>query len=339
MERKSLPMNTMVVDSLQEVDALEVQVLVDNVTDSLSTVPQGVTQEWGHLRESANLVLSGEAICCAAFGLSLLITARVGGLTRVLLFDAGPEAYAIARNGERLKIAFGSVDAIVLSHGHWDHAGGLLEAVGKVVSANGGNPVDCHVNPGMFLSRAIQTPDGGYLPFKDIPGIEALAQAGAAVVNRPEPRLLLENLFYLSGEIPRVTPYERGMPNHLKKSLEGSAWEPDPLVLDERYVATHVKGKGMLIFTACSHAGVINVLKDASKVFADIPLYGIMGGFHLSGAGPEAIIPETVADLRSFGLKKIMPGHCTGWRAVAAMSRIFEGDVLVPCAVGRKFHF
>src|SRR5512144_582754 len=101
----------MLVDSLQEVDALEVQVLVDNVTDSLSTVPPGVTHEWGHLRESGDLVLSGEAICCAAFGLSLVITARVGGASHVLLFDAGPEAYAIARNGERLKIDFGSVGA------------------------------------------------------------------------------------------------------------------------------------------------------------------------------------------------------------------------------------
>ena len=328
-----------VVESLREVDTLEVQVLVDNVTDSLSSVPHGVIHEWSHLKKSGDLVLSGEALCCAAFGLSLMITARVGNESRVMLFDAGPEAYVFARNGERLKIAFGSVVAIVLSHGHWDHAGGLLEAVRMVVAANGGNPIECHVNPGMFLTRAIQTPDGSYLPFKDIPSVEELEQAGAMVVNSSEPRLLLENLFYLSCEIPRLTPYERGLPNHQKKSLDGSAWEPDPLIMDERYVAARVKDKGIIIFTACSHAGVINVLKDASNVFAGEPLYGVMGGFHLSGAGPEAIIPETVEDLRSFGLKKIMPAHCTGWRAVSALSRIFEDEVLVPCAVGRKFHF
>lgn len=328
-----------VVNSLREVDALEVQVLIDNVTDSLSTVPQEVTQEWSCLREHGDLVLSGEALCCAAFGLSLVITARVGGASYVLLFDAGPEAYALARNGERLKIGFGRVGAIVLSHGHWDHAGGLLEAVAKVVSSNGGKPVDCHVNPGMFVTRAAQTPDGRYLPFKDIPSVPALTAAGAAVVNSAESRLLLEDLFYLSGEIPRVTPYERGMAGHMKRSADGSAWEPDPLIMDERYVAARVKGKGIVVFTACSHAGVINVLKDASGVFADAPLYGVMGGFHLSGKGPEAIIPETVEDLRSFGLKRIMPGHCTGWRAVSALSRIFGDDVLVPCAVGRRFRF
>ena len=324
---------------LRQVDELEVQVLVDNVTDSLSTVPQGVIHEWGHLRESGDFVLSGEALCCAAFGLSLVITARVGSASRVLLFDAGPEAYAFARNGERLKIAFGNVGAIVLSHGHWDHAGGLVEAVHKVVSSNGGKPVDCHVNPGMFVTRAAQLPDGRYLPFKDIPSAEALTDAGAVVVNSPEPRLLLDDLFFLSGEIPRVTPYERGMPRHMKKSPDGTSWEPDPLILDERYVAARIKDKGIIVFTACSHAGVVNVLKDASNVFADVPLYGVMGGFHLSGAGPEAIIPETVNDIRAFGLKRIMPGHCTGWRAVSALSSVFDGDVLVPCAVGRKFQF
>lgn len=328
-----------VAGGLRPVDALDVQVLVDNVTDSLSTVPQGVMQEWGCLRTCGSLVLSGEALCCAAFGLSLVITARLGHAHPVLLFDAGPEAYAIGRNGDRLTIAFASVGAIVLSHGHWDHAGGLLEGIKRIVSSNGGWPVACHVNPGMFVSRALQLPDGSSIPFKDIPDVEALTGAGAAVVNSPEPRLLLEDRFYLSGEIPRVTPYERGMPGHMKRSQDGSSWEPDPWILDERYVAAHVRDKGIIVFTACSHAGVINVLRDADRAFAGIPLYAIIGGFHLSGTGPEEIIPETVADIQSFGLKKIVPGHCTGWRAVAALSRVCEDDVLVPCAVGRRFNF
>ena len=105
-------MTAAIANALRPVDALNVRVLVDNVTDSLSTVPQGVTHEWGHLKANGNLVLSGEALCCAAFGLSLVITARLGNAHHVLLFDAGPEAYAISRNGDRLKIAFANFPTV-----------------------------------------------------------------------------------------------------------------------------------------------------------------------------------------------------------------------------------
>jgi 7,8-dihydropterin-6-yl-methyl-4-(beta-D-ribofuranosyl)aminobenzene 5'-phosphate synthase len=151
--------------------------------------------------------------------------------------------------------------------------------------------------------------------------------------------LLLENLFLLSGEIPRVTAYERGLPGQVKRTADGKSWEPDPWLMDERYVAVHVKGKGAVVFTACSHAGLINVLKDAGNVFGDVPLHAVMGGFHLSGAGMEEIIPDTVRDLGAFGLKRIVPAHCTGWRAVRALANAFGEEVIVPSAVGRRFAF
>ena len=324
---------------LWPLDTLDVQVIVDNVTDSLSSVPSGVVHEWAHLRQRGDLVLRGEALCCAAFGLSLVITARSEGVERTLLFDAGPESYTFGRNADLLGIPFENVGAIVLSHGHWDHAGGLLEAVRRVVAANGGAAVSCHVNPGMFRTRAAWLPDDRYLPFRDIPSIEALTESGANIVNSFAQRLLLDGAFCLSGEIPRVTPFEHGMARHVARSADGTRWEPDPLILDERYVSAYVKGKGIVVFTACSHAGVINVLSDARRVFEGIPLYGVIGGFHLSGAGPEAAIGQTVEAIRSFGLGRIMPGHCTGWRAVSALANAFDDQVLVPCAVGRRFHF
>jgi len=326
-------------DRLTAVDALEVQVLVDNVTDSLSTVPAGVVNENTVLVQHGLTLMSGEAKCCAHHGLSLVITARVGGERQVLLFDAGPEAYTVARNAGLLGVPFGAVGAVVLSHGHWDHAGGLAEAVRLVAAANGGRPVPCHVNPGMFVSRANTRPDGSYQPYKDIPSPGELVERGATVVNRPDARLLLEDTFYLSGEIPRVTPYERGLPGHVMRSADGKAWAPDPWLMDERYVAVRVKDKGMVVFTACSHAGVVNVLTDARKVFGDAPLHAVMGGFHLSGPTVEQVIPETVRDIRSFGLKRIVPAHCTGWRAVHALAQIYPDDVLAPSAVGRKFLF
>ncbi len=333
-------MEANVARNLKAVEALEVQVLVDNVTDSLSTVPQGVTNEVPVLMKNGSLkVAAGEYRCCAHHGLSLVITARAGRDAQTLIFDAGPEAYTVTRNGVLLKVPFGDAGAVVLSHGHWDHAGGMLEAVRQVAAANGGRRVECHVNPGMFVTRATLRHGGEPLPQKPVPGPEELEQAGATVVNQPGARLMLENVFFLSGEIPRVTPYERGLPGQVKRAADGNSWEPDPWIMDERYVAVHVKGKGVVVFTACSHAGLINVLKDARSVFGDVPLHSVMGGFHLSGNQMEEIIPDTVNDLRAFGLKRIVPVHCTGWRAVRVLTNAFGEDIIVPSAVGRQFAF
>lgn len=321
-------------------DSLEVSVLMDNVTDSLSTVPGGVTNEISTLLKNGTLPMSaGEYRCCAEHGLSLVITATSGADKRTLIFDAGPEAYGIARNGALLRTPFGAAGAIVLSHGHWDHAGGMVEAVRLVNAQNGKRGVECHVNPRMFVTRATRRFSGEPLRQKPVPSPAELADAGANVVNRPEKRLLLDGFFYLSGEVPSVTSYERGMPTQVKLAEDGKTWEPDTWLFDERYVAVHLKDKGAVVFTACSHTGVVNVLTNARAVFGDVPLYAVMGGFHLSGSEVEPAIPETIRDLQGFGLKRIVPAHCTGWRAVNALANTFGEPLVVPSAVGRHFVF
>jgi 7,8-dihydropterin-6-yl-methyl-4-(beta-D-ribofuranosyl)aminobenzene 5'-phosphate synthase len=318
------------------VDRVEVLVVVDNATDSLSSNPKNVTAEWSGLLTGGRMrVVSGERICCAHHGLSLLITASIGDDKRRLLFDAGPEGATFLRNARILGIDFAAVDAMVLSHGHWDHAGGLVAALEAVAAARGGETTPCFVHPGMFVERASRRPDGQLLLFEPVPRPERLAEVGAKVINTREPQLAAGGVFYVSGEIPRVTSYETGLPGHVSRGADGESWEPDPLIMDERFVSVHVRGKGQLVFSACSHAGLINVLKHARALFPAVPLYGAMGGLHLSGS-TEKIIPQTVDDLRSFGLKLVAPGHCTGWRALAAMARVF-GEELVPSAVGKEY--
>jgi 7,8-dihydropterin-6-yl-methyl-4-(beta-D-ribofuranosyl)aminobenzene 5'-phosphate synthase len=117
---------------------------------------------------------------------------------------------------------------------------------------------------------------------------------------------------------------------------EDAAWEPDPLVTDERFLAVHLRGKGLVVFSACSHAGIVNVLHHARDCFPGVSLHAVMGGFHLSGP-TEAIIPQTVTGLGGFGLDLIIPAHCTGWRAVNALERAFGETVVVPAAVGKTF--
>jgi 7,8-dihydropterin-6-yl-methyl-4-(beta-D-ribofuranosyl)aminobenzene 5'-phosphate synthase len=319
------------------VDRLDIQVLVDNVTDSLSSTPSNVIPEWTGLLTSGRMhIVSGGAICCAHHGLSLLITAHLGANKRTLLFDAGPEGATFQRNAGILGVDFGAVDAVVLSHGHWDHAGGLVTAIESIARHRGAGEVPCYVHPGMFAQRGTQRPTGEMAVHEPVPDPALLAEAGAKVINTREPQALCGGAFYLSGEIPRRTRYELGLPGHMRRAADGKSWEPDPLLMDERFVSVHVRDKGQFVFSACSHAGVINVLRHAKKVFPEVPLYGVMGGFHLSGITEKAI-PKTVADMKKLGLKLLAPGHCTGWRAVSVMARAFGDDVLAPSAVGKRY--
>jgi len=336
--------------NITNIDRLEVLVVVDNVTDSLSTNPNNIQTEWAGLLQSGRMqVLSGKATCCAHHGLSLLITAYIGSEKRTLLFDAGPHGETFLRNAKILGVDLAEVEAVVLSHGHWDHAGGLVAAIeqisrgeGEAVLGRAGEgamvrkAVECYVHPGMFAERALQKPDGEVIRFEQVPNVDEFTQAGAKIINTEEPQFIADGAFYLSGEIPRRTAYETGLPGHVRRASDGQGWEPDPLILDERFISVHVKDKGQVVFSACSHAGLVNVLMHAQSVFPEVGLYGVIGGLHLSGV-TEKIIPQTVADIRQFDLQLIAPGHCTGWRALSAMSTVF-GDELVPLAVGKQLN-
>lgn len=313
---------------LRPVDELEVCVLVDNVLDLLSTVPQSVTPQMPNLIAAGATELSGACSCCAAWGLSLLVRTYVADERRTVLFDAGPEGDTVRANARKLGLDFAEVDAVALSHGHWDHAGGLEAALGLI-----GHPVPMHVNPGMFESRGFKLPSGKVLPMGDVPAPAALAKAGGEVVNDAAARTIVDDRFLLSGEIPRVTPYEKGLPPQVKRGRTGE-WEPDPLVMDERFLAVHVRGRGIVVFSSCSHAGIVNVVTHAAEVFDPIPIHGVVGGLHLSGAANEEWIDATIADLARFRLGRIVPAHCTGYRAVHRLIDRFR-EIVIPSAVGQ----
>ncbi|HTE53212.1 MAG TPA: MBL fold metallo-hydrolase [Kofleriaceae bacterium] len=326
--------------ALESVDGVEVHVLVDNVTDSLSTVPSFVETEFGGLnrRRGAAWVLGGGCLCCAAHGLAFLVTVRRGGSARSLLFDSGPEDRVFEQNVSRLGIELGGVEAIVLSHGHWDHGGAMLRALQLIRDRNGGAEVPYYAHPDMFRTRAIRLGEDRMRLMEDVPGIDALTSHGARVVNTRESQVILDGMAYVSGEIPRTSSFERGLKGQHRRALDGNGWEPDELIMDERFVAVSVRDKGIVVLTACSHAGVVNVMTHARACFGDVPLHAVVGGLHLTGSN-EKIIPETVAGLRALSVGVIAPGHCTGWRAVNAFAQAFGDEALAPLAVGKRLTF
>ena len=125
-------------ETISAADRVEILVLVDNVTDNLSSVPGEVENEWPRLWKRGMRQLSGNCLCCGAHGLSCAITAWRGDMSHTLLFDTGPEASVFERNVERLGFDMGTVEGIVLSHGHWDHCGAMLRALDMIRARNGG---------------------------------------------------------------------------------------------------------------------------------------------------------------------------------------------------------
>ena len=318
---------------LQPAERIDIDVLADNVSDSLSSTPGFVTREWTRLQRRG-MRLSGAALCCATHGLALLITAHTPRATHGFLFDGGLIGPVFEHNGVALGVAFGAIEAAMLSHGHWDHAGGLPRALGLITAANGGRAVPLYLHPAMFGRRGQRQPDGGVLPSERVPTPQEWSEFGAEPIVTTEPLTCLDDLYYVSGEIPRLTPYEIGVANQVRD--DGAGWQPDPFVMDERFLALHLRGKGLVVFSACSHAGIVNVLQQARASFPGMKLHAVMGGLHLAGA-TEAAIPETVRGLAAFDLDLIIPGHCTGWRALHALVAAFGEPRVVPFAVGKRF--
>ena len=158
-------------------DSCEVTVLVDNMMDILSTTPSYVTSETANVRKAGATVQAGNCLCCAQWGLSLVITARSGDGESTLLFDSGPEGYPVERNGSRLGVDFGAIDGAVFSHGHWDHVGGMTAALRLVSAAKGHKDTPVFVNEGMFVSRGATNPDGSIFPHEPVPTPEELAKS------------------------------------------------------------------------------------------------------------------------------------------------------------------
>ena len=324
--------------ALTPVDRLEVLVLVDNATDMLSSTPSHVESEAAGLMRRGIRMVASKCLCCAAHGLSCLVTAHRGDTSHTILFDTGPEEYAFERNITRLAADLGTVESIILSHGHWDHAGAMLLALSMMRNRNGGRKVPYYAHPGMFRSRAVQLPNGTVRRMEDVPSVEDLTAFGAEVIVTTESQSLHDDMFFVSGEVPRVTAYERGYPGQVRLMEDGESWEPDELLMDERFLAINVVNKGLVVLSACSHAGIVNVLTHARDSFPGVSLYAVMGGLHLSGPN-EAIIPQTVEGLRDFDLKTIAAGHCTGWRGMTALANAFGDRILAPSAVGKRYTF
>jgi 7,8-dihydropterin-6-yl-methyl-4-(beta-D-ribofuranosyl)aminobenzene 5'-phosphate synthase len=335
---------------LRLVDALTVTVVVDNATDSLSSVSPGLPERSEifsllgstppkYQHDGHDCITVFDQMCVACHGLSVLITASCGDETHSALFDVGPYGDVWVENSRRLGIDLATIDTLFLSHWHWDHSGGIPTAVRAITEARritGKGPVIVDLHPDRPDRRGIQLPGGPIMMLPDEPTIAAIGEAGGEVVTNRDAHQFGGGLFGSSGVIPRVTAYEMGLPGH--HSFYGDQGVDDPLILDERLVVSNVRGRGITVLSACSHAGIVNACTEAQILVPDTPVDLVLGGFHLAGAAVEDRIPSTVRDLAERIRPRIVaPGHCTGWRANAALAEEFAPISFAPSVVGARY--
>ena len=246
-------------------------------------------------------------------GLSFYIRAQIGDEEQVtVLMDAGPSAEVLLHNVKELGVNLEDVDAVVLSHGHYDHTGGLIDALKQMKK---GVPVIGH--PTLFEPKLKIMPHlksiGAAFKVSDVEsagGVPLLAKDSAEIGDG----------IVTTGEVPRVTSYE-----NVKGfcTVHNSSFVDD-LMIDDQSLVIDVEGKGLVIVSGCAHAGIINTVKYAQKIADNSRVHAVLGGFHLISADDKRI-QATADELEKLDVKFVGPCHCTGKDANRKLAQVF-GD-------------
>ena len=312
--------------NLIPVDSADVTILDDNFCDLLlagSEIAQRPPIRWDSFTSESFR---------AEHGYALLLTVQREGHSASILYDAGLGRDTVQHNMDVLGLSAGDVRAVALSHGHADHHGGLEGMFRRV--GRRGMPLVLH--PDVWRERKIVFPTGVEMRLPP-PSHNDLDHEGVDIVEERGPSLLLDDTVLITGQVARVTDFEPGFPvQHALK--EDGTWEPDSWVWDDQAVVCHVRGKGLLVLSSCSHSGVINVLLHARRITGVEQIYGLVGGMHLTGGLMEPLIPRTLSELAAIAPSVVVPGHCTGWKATHELARQMPG-AYIQSSVGTRLRF
>jgi 7,8-dihydropterin-6-yl-methyl-4-(beta-D-ribofuranosyl)aminobenzene 5'-phosphate synthase len=318
--------------NIPELEKLTVTVITDNYYDCL---------RWNLNPPDFNfvkryMILPGTSLH-SEHGLAYYIETVLNGKVHTFMFDYGLDFQGVSKNMELLDLDARKLEALGLSHGHFDHHENLISIL-RYNKAKIQKGIPLYVGEEAFAHRFVNLPAGRYDPsgLNDLgqlkrDEIESLNLVKVVEVKEPTP---IVPGAYLTGNIERVTPYEKGSPILFIK--RGDKMELD-LFMGEQSLIFNVKGKGLVILSSCAHAGIVNTVKHAQKITGINKVHTVIGGFHLIGA-PMEKIQSTIEDIKAVNPDYVVPMHCTGWEAVTSFAKEMPKQFIINTA-GTRYTF
>lgn len=309
--------------NIRQLDKLRITVIVDN---RLCTV-QNDSPIVERLASKPNTVIYTE------HGLSYVIETIADEEIHSFLFDFGLGPKTVLGNLASLNINLGTIQAFGLSHGHFDHWGGLVETLKAYQATGGRKDIRVYIGEEAFAPRFSGSPWDmpHYLGRLDISQLRPLCKVTIKEIKRPTEVIPGG---YFTGPIDRTTEYEKTRPTLL--ILRNEKLEIDDFKGEQAMVSA-VKNKGLIVLSGCAHAGIVNTVRHAQKMSGISTVHAVIGGFHLLDSSLE-IIKKTVEDIRSMTPDYVIPTHCTGYEAMARFYRHMPERFVLSTA-GSRFTF
>ena len=251
----------------------------------------------------------------AQHGVSFLVEGIRGDVIRRVLFDVGQNSQALLYNMRLLNIVPSTIDAIVLSHCHYDHTQGVVDVLKEMGKSD--VPVIAHQD--LFRLHFLVRPFLRHVGVMQGDSREKIESSGGTLFLTSDPLMIMPGLL-TTGEVKRQTDFEEvGID---LKTIEDGQIKDDP-VLDDISLVADVEDKGIVVVTCCGHAGIINITRQAMELTGTSKVEAIIGGLHLIDA-TEPNLKRAVQELTQLNPGWICAGHCTGFKAQVELYLAFK---------------